>query len=296
LHDIFYLPSRAAGTAQGREFRTRWEKYVLFHQNDDDSNSSSLKRALRKPDGATQGPAALPEEDVSHHRRPNPSLHIIIHLLPQNHNYINNLHIKMKTAILASLVAATAAFAPNQQKAASTSLNAFEDALGAQPPLGFYDPLGLVADGNQETFDRLRFVELKHGRISMLAFLGQITTRSGVHLPGCIDKKGTLFSDIPEGWSAIQGPNAMPGGGLAQLLVLIAILELSIMKDVTGSAEFPGDFRNGYIDYGWDKFDEDTKLKKRAIELNNGRAAMTGILGLMVHEQLGGSLPIVGEL
>jgi len=32
---------------------------------------------------------------------------------------------------------------------------------------------------------------------------------------------------------------------------------------------------------------EDTKLKKRAIELNQGRAAMMGLLGLMVHEKLG---------
>ena len=42
----------------------------------------------------------------------------------------------MKLAILASLVASAAAFAPAQQKATSTALNAFEDALGAQPPLG----------------------------------------------------------------------------------------------------------------------------------------------------------------
>jgi hypothetical protein len=42
--------------------------------------------------------------------------------------------------------------------------------------------------------------------------------------------------------------------------------------------------------------DDETKLKKRAIELNNGRAAMMGILGLMMHEQLGGSIPIVGEM
>ena len=62
------------------------------------------------------------------------------------------------------------------------------------------------------------------------------------------------------------------------------------MRDVTGEAEFIGDFRNGAIDYGWDTFDEATKLKKRAIEINQGRAAMMGILGLMVHEQLGVSV------
>jgi hypothetical protein len=41
---------------------------------------------------------------------------------------------------------------------------------------------------------------------------------------------------------------------------------------------------NGYIDFGWDTFSEEEKLSKRAIELNNGRAAQFGILGLMVHE------------
>ena len=45
--------------------------------------------------------------------------------------------------------------------------------------------------------------------------------------------------------------------------------------------------RNGFIDFGWDKFTPEQKLKKRTIELNQGRAAMMGILGLMVHEQLG---------
>merc|ERR1712111_127155 len=74
--------------------------------------------------------------------------------------------------------------------------------------------------------------------------------------------------------------------GLAQLIILIAFLELAVMKDVTGTGEFPGDFRNGYIDFGWDKFSEEQKLQKRGIELNNGRAAMMGILGLMVHEVL----------
>ena len=69
------------------------------------------------------------------------------------------------------------------------------------------------------------------------------------------------------------------------------------MKDIEGTGnEFVGDFRNGFIDFGWDSFDEETKLSKRAIELNNGRAAQFGLLGLMMHEQLGGSIPIVGAM
>ena len=58
------------------------------------------------------------------------------------------------------------------------------------------------------------------------------------------------------------------------------------MRDIPGTGnEFAGDFRNGYIyiDIG----DEETKLQKRAIELNSGRAAMMGILGRKVDEQLG---------
>lgn len=43
------------------------------------------------------------------------------------------------------------------------------------------------------------------------------------------------------------------------------------------------------------------KLSKRAIELNNGRAAQMGILGLMVHELIvplgyDPDLPIIGHL
>jgi hypothetical protein len=74
------------------------------------------------------------------------------------------------------------------------------------------------------------------------------------------------------------------------------------MKSIEGTGnEFVGDFRNGFIDFGWDTLDADTKLKKRAIELNNGRAAQFGILGLMVHEKIiplgyDPDLPIIGHL
>jgi hypothetical protein len=53
----------------------------------------------------------------------------------------------MKTIIAASLVASAVAFAPASQKSSSSAVQAFESELGAQAPLGFFDPLGLVADG-----------------------------------------------------------------------------------------------------------------------------------------------------
>ena len=124
----------------------------------------------------------------------------------------------MKIAILASLLASAAAFAPAQQKATSTALNAFEDSLGATAPLGFFDPLGLVADGDQEKFDRLRYVEIKHGRISMLAVVGYLFTEAGVRLPGLISYDGTTFADIPGGFDAL---GAMPAVGLYQIVAFI---------------------------------------------------------------------------
>ena len=206
----------------------------------------------------------------------------------------------MKSVIIAAIIGSAAAFAPAPAaKPASSALSAFESELGAQAPLGFFDPLGLLDDADQERFDRLRYVEIKHGRIAQLAFLGNIVTRAGVHLPGDIDYSGHSFDSFPNGWAAINGPDAISGQGLAQIILFVGTLELGVMKDSANGAspgDFPGDFRNGAIDFGWDTFDEETKLTKRAVELNQGRAAMMGILGLMVHEQLGGELPIVGPM
>ena len=198
----------------------------------------------------------------------------------------------MKLAILAVITASAAAFAPSKVAQTSTALNAFEDELGAQEPLGFWDPLNMVYGVDQERFDRLRYVELKHGRIAQLAVLGHITTTAGIHLPGAIDNAGLKFADIGNGWA---GSLQVPQAGALQILAFIGFLEIFVMKDVKGTGEFPGDFRNGF-DFGWDKYSEEEKLQKRAIELNNGRAAQMGILGLAVHEQLGQDPYVINSL
>ena len=209
----------------------------------------------------------------------------------------------MKSAIIAALIGSAAAFAPAPAAKTSSAVRAFEDELGVQPPLGFFDPFGMLSgDVTQERFDRLRYVEIKHGRIAQLAFLGQVVTRAGLHLPGDIDYSGHAFDSYPNGVAALIGPNSIPFEGQGQIIAFIGWLEICFMRDVAGTGnEHVGDFRNGYIDFGWDDFDEETKLSKRAIELNNGRAAMFGILGLMVHEEIiplgyDPELPIIGHL
>lgn len=183
----------------------------------------------------------------------------------------------MKTAIIASLFAASAsAFAPAQQGKASSALSAskFSGELGAQPPLGFFDPLGMVGNEDETRFNRLREVEVKHGRVAMLAVVGYLTTTAGVRAPG--------MDSMPAGFGALDKSNwdSLAADNMAGTVIFIGLLEL-FMKDHYGLAEFPGDYRNGSFDFGWDSFDEATKQRKRAIELNNGRAAQMGILGLM---------------
>jgi hypothetical protein len=209
----------------------------------------------------------------------------------------------MKLAIFASLVAGAAAFAPTKNSARkSTAVNAkakrapkvpsqFAEELGVQVPLGYWDPFHVMLEGNTDKFDYFREVEITHGRVAMLAVVGQLTTRAGIHFPG--DFYGTAYADIPSGVKAFD---VVPQELGLQILFTMGFLQC-FMRDIPGTGnEFPGDYRNGWIDFGWDQFDEKTKLSKRSIELNNGRAAQMGILGMIVHEQLGTNMPFIGQM
>ena len=200
---------------------------------------------------------------------------------------------KITNSILLASVAAVAALSssgasafttPSSKHSSSSSsqLQAFEGDFGAMAPLGYWDPLKLTTDGNAEYFDHLREVEVRHGRVSMLAVAGYLVTAAGVRLPG--------MENMPSGFKIFDADliASLPRevrGTLPLTLGSVWFLTF-LMQDRTGAAEFPGDYRNG-IDMGWDKQTDEWKTKKRTIELNNGRAAQMGILGIMVHEQLG---------
>merc|ERR1712061_323787 len=87
--------------------------------------------------------------------------------------------------------------APAAMKASRTLANVqmfSEGDIGVLPPLGVYDPLGLI-----ETRDMRRYeiMEIKHGRVAMLGFLHVIALKAGIVLPGALTLSGTKFADIP---------------------------------------------------------------------------------------------------
>jgi hypothetical protein len=198
---------------------------------------------------------------------------------------------------LAAVAGMASAFVPAAPVAGVTkSSNAlkmsFENELGAQPPLGFFDPLGMLSDVDEFRFNRLRYVEIKHGRIAMLAILGHIVTTAGVRLPGYLSTSENIkFEDVPNGLAALS---KIPAYGLAQIVGFIGVLELGVMVQREGS--FPGDMTNPAPPAAWDALSEKTQMQKRAIELNNGRAAQMGILGLMVHEKLNNDPYVINSL
>jgi hypothetical protein len=86
---------------------------------------------------------------------------------------------KLSAAVLAAVVASSAAFAPQQAAISQTALKAtgFEEVGGVA-----FDPLGLAKLGTGESFDTfagvfpneqfLKAAEIKHGRQAMLAWTG----------------------------------------------------------------------------------------------------------------------------
>ena len=178
------------------------------------------------------------------------------------------------STVFAALFASAAAFAPAGRMASSSVLRmSFDTEIGAQAPLGFWDPLGLLKDADQERFERLRYVETKHGRIAQLAILGHLVTGAGIRLPGEI-AYGIPFASVPAGLKAFE---VIPAAGTAQIIFFIGLIEL-------GFGQRQEEIEEAQL--GASGWDQETIDRKKAIELNNGRAAQMGILAMMVHEKI----------
>merc|ERR1719183_2787271 len=122
-------------------------------------------------------------------------------------------------AALALLESVQAFQAPAAMRASrSSAVSMFEEGdLGVLPPLGLFDPLGLI-----ETRDMRRYeiMEIKHGRAAMLGFLHVIHIKSGVRFEGYLSPTNDLkFADVPAGLFASL--EAVPTLGWLQIMALL---------------------------------------------------------------------------
>merc|ERR1712060_509582 len=203
---------------------------------------------------------------------------------------------KMKSAIAAALIGSAAAFAPAQTGKVSTALNGdarSPDGLGVDPgPLDLWDPLGLMED--TDSFPRRRAVEIKHGRISMAAFIGMMVQELGITFPGSLDLAGDVpFSSVLDDGMGFPALANVPTFGLAQILLFGGLAETVAMpagQYTGGPQNLPGGYDGspGIIPGGYPGQIEDPEKRDRTlnVEIQNGRAAMLGVTGCMMHSCL----------
>jgi len=231
-----------------------------------------------------------------------------------NNRQKNTMKISATTLTFTSVVGFAAGFAPNAMPKTTTSLSVsnypevngwtadsskFCAGLpGSVAPLGQFDPLGLVSEFSVEEIKRYRESEVTHGRVAMLATLGYLVGESfhpffgGVvsgpansHLaqvqevaPGFFVAL-TVAIGMSELYRAKTGWNAPPK-------------ELSKIVDDPNSA-FGARLNDDYYpgDIGFDPFGLKPKTasgfaEMQTKELNNGRLAMIGAIGMLVQEQV----------
>jgi len=193
-----------------------------------------------------------------------------------------------KSVAALALLESVNAFQAPAVKATTKAVGAtmFEEGdIGVLPPLGVYDPLGLI---EKRDMRRYEIMEIKHGRAAMLGFLHVIHLHAGVHFEGYLSpSNGLKFSDMPVGCFASL--EALPNLGWLQILAFTLVAETGYAGSPQGLVKQEDDKAPGDIGgSGWVRYeDEGEKIFKLNVERQNCRAAMLGITGCLVHELLG---------
>merc|ERR1712095_261293 len=115
-----------------------------------------------------------------------------------------------------------------------------------------------MGEKDEAAFNRRRSIELKHGRVCMLATIGYIVPEY-FRFPGFLSPSQNLkFADVPNGLGALS---KVPGLGWVQIFFLAGVIE--------GQWEFSGK-KGGPGEFGW-------------------RLSMMAIMGMLFQDGLTGS-------
>jgi light-harvesting complex I chlorophyll a/b binding protein 1/light-harvesting complex I chlorophyll a/b binding protein 4 len=215
----------------------------------------------------------------------------------QNRTFYNKTTM-MKTFAALCILASASAFAPAQSSQKSLALNALiDESFGISVETGNKcPPLGreLLKDAGPEGIKWFQNAEIKHGRVAMVATIGFLTQKLGVHFPlyfgptgsNCfhpesandwmISFDGTTFSDLAK-MAPLDAISSVPNAGLFQILIVGGWFEsIAYNRQVKEGNEIPGDY--GYDPLAFTKKEGGIASKDfeslRMKELKNGRVAM----------------------
>lgn len=172
---------------------------------------------------------------------------------------------------------------------------------GSLAPVGEFDPLGLSKDLSVQEIKRYREAEVTHGRVSMMAcvgylvaepfhplFGGQITGPANSHL-------GQVQEIAPFFFAWLVGSIATAEFGRSLIGWEKPLDAIEKNKEVEGKtwlsklndSYYPGDI--GFDPLGLKPSDAAEFAEMQTKELQNGRLAMLGAMGMIAQEQVTGS-------
>uniref|UniRef100_A0A7S4SF63 Uncharacterized protein n=1 Tax=Alexandrium monilatum TaxID=311494 RepID=A0A7S4SF63_9DINO len=138
-----------------------------------------------------------------------------------------------------------------------------------------WDPLNLGS--NDSKMERYTAVEIKHGRVSMIACIGYVLPEV-FRFPGC--------ESFENGLSALS---TLPVEGWVQLFAFIGAHEVLVKPREGGMGPFDFGLGTELLD----GISEEELERRQTVERNNGRLAMIAIMGLMVQDGMFSQSPIV---
>lgn len=150
--------------------------------------------------------------------------------------------------------------------------------VGSDLEFPAFDPLNLSAGKDAKTVDRYRSCELKHGRLAMLAALGQLI-QSFYHLPD------SVFTETDKPWGALLKVTAERPEAVAQIALFVIAAEYLGNQNELKTGE-PGNM--GFDPFKLRATDPDIWASQQLRELKNGRLAMIAIAGMLAQENLTG--------
>merc|ERR1712217_860974 len=168
-----------------------------------------------------------------------------------------------------------------------------KEMAGVTPPMDFFDPLGFSTDISPGKLLFYREVELKHGRVAMLAALG-ILVGENYHplFGGNIDSPAIYaFQETPlqTFWGAVVLALAIPEVYSVFTFDEPGSTKKDVLKNEQWTIELdhePGNL--GFDPLGLKPTDPDELVKMQSKELNNGRLAMIAVAGMVAQEVVTG--------